>query len=73
MVLLGAIWVSKNGQLATAPVYFDIAKLNAYPSKAVSTLRKLDNGNRIVDRCRYYLEQFNDALNKQGKNLSSNI
>jgi hypothetical protein len=73
VVLLGAIWVSKNGRPATAPVYFDIAKLNAYPGLAISTLRKLDYGNRIVDRCRYFLEQFNNALDQQGTNLSSKI
>ncbi|KAJ5317835.1 hypothetical protein N7508_002343 [Penicillium antarcticum] len=65
LVLLGIIWIGKNGQHATTSISYDLEKLTAYPSQAVSILDKLDCGNRIVDRCRYYLEQFHDALNRR--------
>lgn len=38
-----------------------------YPSRAVTTLSKLDDGNRLIDRCRAYLERFNEALNSPGQ------
>ncbi|KAJ5753289.1 C6 transcription factor [Penicillium odoratum] len=67
LVLLGTIWVGRNGQPATTSLSCDIDKVVAYPSQAISTLHKLDCGNRIVDRCRYYLEQFHDALNPRAE------
>lgn len=38
-----------------------------YPSRAVTALSKLDDGNRLVDRCRAYLERFNEGLNSPGQ------
>ncbi|KAJ5662856.1 C6 transcription factor [Penicillium longicatenatum] len=63
LVLLGTIWVVRDGSPARISLSYDIDKLNLYPSQAVATLYKLDCGNHIVDRCRHYLEQFNDAVN----------
>lgn len=67
LVLLGTIRVGKNNQPATNSISHNIDELRPYPGQAVSILYKLDCGNRIVDRCRYYLEQFNDTLNPQRK------
>ncbi|KAJ5406403.1 C6 transcription factor [Penicillium sp. CMV-2018d] len=67
LVLLGTIWVGKNYQPATISLSYDIENLVAYPAKAISILYKLDCGNRIVDRCRFYLEQFHGALNPRGE------
>ena len=67
LILLGTIWVVRDGSPARTLLSYDIDKLNIYPSQAVAALYKLDCGNHIVDRCRYYLEQFNDAVNPTGK------
>ncbi|KAJ5654894.1 C6 transcription factor [Penicillium lividum] len=67
LILIGTIWVGRNSQPATTALSCDIDKLVAYPSQAISTLHKLDCGNRIVDRCRYYLEQFHDALSPRAE------
>jgi hypothetical protein len=44
-------------------------KARQYPSRAVAALSKLDEGNRLVDRCRYYLEQFSKVLDDPGQSL----
>ncbi|KAJ5954862.1 C6 transcription factor [Penicillium viridicatum] len=67
LVLLGTIWVGKNCQRATISLSYDIENLVAYPARAISILYKLDCGNRIVNRCRFYLEQFHGALNPRGE------
>ncbi|KUM58158.1 hypothetical protein ACN42_g9007 [Penicillium freii] len=67
LVLLGTIWVGKNYQPATISLSYDIENLVAYPGRAIAILYKLDCGNRIVDRCRFYLEQFHGALNPRGE------
>lgn len=67
LVLLGTIWVVRDGSSASISLSYDIDKLNIYPKQAVATLYKLDCGNHIVDRCRYYLEQFSDAVIPRGK------
>lgn len=45
-------------------------KFAQYPGRAVTALSKLDDGNRLIDRCRYYLEQFNKILVDPGKLVS---
>ncbi|KAJ5557488.1 C6 transcription factor [Penicillium frequentans] len=72
-VLLGMIWVVRDGSPAKILLSYDIDKLNIYPKQAVAALYKLDCGNHIVDRCRYYLEQFNDAVNLRGEAGFANI
>lgn len=36
--------------------------MGIYPGRAVATLHKLNRGNRMVDRCRYYLEELISVL-----------
>ena len=45
------------------------SKARHYPSRAVAALSRLDEGNRLVDRCRYYLEQFSQVLDDPGQSL----
>ena len=73
LVLLGTIWVGKNYQPATISLSYDIENLVAYPARAISILYELDCGNRIVDRCRFYLEQFHGALNPRGKSFRAKL
>lgn len=44
-------------------------KVQQYPARAVTALSKLDDGNRLIDRCRYSLEQFNKILVDPGKSF----
>ncbi|KAJ6145034.1 C6 transcription factor [Penicillium chermesinum] len=67
LILLGMIRISKNSQPATTSLSHNIDELIAYHGQVVSILYKLDCGNRIVDRCRCYLEQFNNTINAPGE------
>lgn len=42
-------------------------RAQSYPCRAIAALLKLDGGNRMVDRCRVYLEHFSSALDARGK------
>lgn len=65
------IWVVRDGSPVRTFLSYDIDKLNVYPSQAIAALYKLDCGNHIVDRCRYFLEQFSDAVNPRGKRFGA--
>lgn len=67
MVLIGAAWIYRDSSLSTFPMTAQTKKAAQYPSRAVTALSKLDDGNRLIDRCRYYLEQFKKILVDPGK------
>lgn len=71
LVILGALWVCRGDDSDEASVPPDMDKLvekaSGYPQRAVAALLNLDSGNKMVDRCRYYLEHFNNALNPVGE------
>lgn len=63
MVILDAVWVY-DVSLGIFPVTAgqQVKKAQEYPGRAVRVLSKLDDGNRLIDSCRYYLEQFNRVI-----------
>ncbi|EYE90663.1 putative C6 transcription factor [Aspergillus ruber CBS 135680] len=61
LVIIGATWVHRTRQSGKGSASI-CANIHIYPSRAVETLYKLDTGNRMVDRCRYYLEELMFAL-----------
>jgi hypothetical protein len=65
--MIGAVWVYRDASLSTAPTTAQAQGAQQYPARAVIALSKLDDGNRLIDRCRYYLEQFNKILVDPGK------
>lgn len=67
LVIIGVIWVYRDESLSTTSITAQAKKAEAYPGLAAEALSKLDDGNRLVDRCRYYLEQFNQVLVSSGK------
>jgi hypothetical protein len=67
VVLIGAAWVYKDTSLCNASVTAQAKKIQQYPARAVMALSKLDDGNRLIDRCRYSLEQFNKISVDPGK------
>ncbi|EED18875.1 C6 transcription factor, putative [Talaromyces stipitatus ATCC 10500] len=69
LVIIGATWVHRTRPSA---INWDKAYTNIhiYPSRAVTSLYKL-NRNRMVDRCRSYLEQLMSALCLQQRKASS--
>jgi hypothetical protein len=67
--MIGAVWVYRDASLSTAPTTAQAQRAQQYPARAVNALSKLDDGNRLIDRCRYYLEQFNKILVDPGKLL----
>lgn len=67
LVILGAIWVYRDTNLTGSPMLNEVRELKEYPSRAVTALSKLDNGNRLIDRCRSFLEHFNNVLADPGK------
>lgn len=69
VVLIGAVWVYRDTSLCSASMTAQAKKVQQYPSRAVMALSKLDDGNRLIDRCRYYLEQFNNILVDPGKSI----
>ncbi|KAJ5133966.1 uncharacterized protein N7443_004411 [Penicillium atrosanguineum] len=62
LVIIGAVCIYRDTSLSTSPMTAQAKKAGQYPSRAVTSLSKLDDGNRLIDRCRYYLEQFNKIL-----------
>lgn len=58
LILLGTIQICKSRGSAVKLPSYDIVRLTPYPSRAVQILYRLDSGNRMVDRCRYYLERY---------------
>ncbi|CAI7629374.1 unnamed protein product [Penicillium pancosmium] len=62
LVIIGAVWVYRDKSLSTTPITAQAKEAEKYPGLAAEALSKLDDGNRLVDRCRYYLEQFNAVL-----------
>ena len=42
-------------------------KAQEYPGRAVLALSKLDDGNRLIERCRAFLEHFSNVLGDPGK------
>lgn len=66
LVLIGVGWVYRDTSLTSSPMLDQANKVRQYPGRAVGALSKLDEGNRLIDRCQYYLEQFNKVLNDHG-------
>ncbi|RAQ46927.1 C6 transcription factor [Aspergillus flavus] len=62
LVIIGATWVQRTRQPVRDFPSHQLANIELYPGRAVATLRQLDMGNRMVDRCRYYLEQLISIL-----------
>ncbi|KAJ5963484.1 uncharacterized protein N7479_003360 [Penicillium vulpinum] len=71
LVLIGMSWVYRDTSLTSSPMTDQASKARQYPGRAVAALSKLDEGNRLIDRCRYYLEQFSNVLNDPGKNFDT--
>ncbi|GLI76936.1 hypothetical protein PoHVEF18_005214 [Penicillium ochrochloron] len=67
VVLIGAVWVYRDTALCNTSMTAQAKKVQQYPARAVMALSKLDHGNRLIDRCRYSLEQFNKMLVDPGK------
>lgn len=67
VVLIGAVWVYRDTALCNTSMTAQAKKVQQYPARAVTALSKLDDGNRLIDRCRYSLEQFNKMLVDPGK------
>ncbi|KAF7128505.1 hypothetical protein CNMCM5793_003293 [Aspergillus hiratsukae] len=68
LVIIGATWVQRARQSAQDSPVHQPANIQLYPGHAVATLYRLDTGNRMVDRCRYYLEQLISVLRLQPEN-----
>ncbi|KAJ5811041.1 Transcription factor [Penicillium robsamsonii] len=63
LVLIGVGWVYRDTSLTNSSMTDQASKARQYPGRAVAALSRLDEGNRLIDRCRYYLEQFSKVLN----------
>ncbi|KAH1976469.1 hypothetical protein KXW88_008978 [Aspergillus fumigatus] len=70
LVIIGATWVQRARQSAHDSPVHQSTNIQPYPSRAVATLYRLDTGNRMVDRCRYYLEQLISVLHLQPDDLA---
>lgn len=66
-VILGLFWVCRNEAVTGQSMAALIDRAQSYPCRAIAALLKLDGGNRMVDRCRVYLEQFSSALDARGE------
>ncbi|KAJ5403234.1 hypothetical protein N7509_003105, partial [Penicillium cosmopolitanum] len=64
LAIIGAVWVYRDESLSTTSMATQAKEAEKYPGLAAEALSKLDDGNRLVDRCRYYLQQFNTVLNR---------
>ncbi|KAJ5889848.1 hypothetical protein N7504_010658 [Penicillium tannophilum] len=62
LVILGAIWVYRDTSLTGSSMLNEARKLKEYPARAITALSKLDNENRLIDRCRSLLEHYNNVL-----------
>ncbi|KAL3446130.1 fungal-specific transcription factor domain-containing protein [Aspergillus insuetus] len=58
LVILGILIVYREGGLAPQFVGAVADKIRIYPFRAAAALSKLDSGNRMVARCRVYLERL---------------
>ncbi|KAL4896204.1 fungal-specific transcription factor domain-containing protein [Aspergillus ambiguus] len=67
LVILSTLWVSREENITGKPMDSLVNKSRPYPCRAITALLKLDSGNRMIDRCRVYLEQFTNTLNIQGE------
>ncbi|KAF9887006.1 hypothetical protein FE257_010622 [Aspergillus nanangensis] len=67
LVILGILWVCREESITGKSMEDLVSRAKAYPYRAIAALWKLDNGNRMVDRCRLYLEQFTRTLNTQNE------
>ncbi|CAL5873913.1 uncharacterized protein PFLUO_LOCUS8197 [Penicillium psychrofluorescens] len=63
LVIIGTVWVYCDTSVTGTTMAVQASKAKQYPSRAVAALSKLDEGNRLIDRCRHYLETFDKALN----------
>lgn len=63
------MWVQRNRDTSEDPVDNggNNNNMDIYLSRAVLTLQNLNVGNRMVDRCKYYLDQLITLLGLQGK------
>lgn len=66
-MIIGAVLVYRDDSLGMTPMKTQDKNAQEYPGLAAEALAKLDDGNRLVDRCRYYLEHFNKILVGPGK------
>ncbi|CAI7569790.1 unnamed protein product [Penicillium palitans] len=71
LVLIGVVWVYRDTSLTSSPMTDQASKARQYPDRAVAALSRLDEGNRLIDRCRYYLEQFSKVLNDPGTSFDA--
>lgn len=67
LVTIGANWVQRATQAAQDSPVHQPSNIQLYSGRAVATLYRLDTGNRMVDRRRYYLEEFISVLRLQRK------
>jgi hypothetical protein len=58
LVILGILIVCREGGMAAQFVGAVADKIRMYPFRAALALSKLDSGNRMVIRCRVYLERL---------------
>ncbi|OQE36175.1 hypothetical protein PENCOP_c012G02469 [Penicillium coprophilum] len=71
LVLIGVGWVYRDTTLTSSTMTDQASKAGQYPGRAVAALSRLDDGNRLIDRCRYYLEQFSKVLDDSETNLDA--
>ncbi|KAL3483108.1 fungal-specific transcription factor domain-containing protein [Aspergillus germanicus] len=58
LVILGILIICREGVMAGQIVGAVADKIREYPFRAAAALSKLDSGNRMVIRCRVYLERL---------------
>ncbi|KAL2837451.1 fungal-specific transcription factor domain-containing protein [Aspergillus pseudodeflectus] len=58
LVILGILIICREGGMAAQFVGAVADKIRVYPFRAAVALSKLDSGNRMVNRCRVYLERL---------------
>ncbi|KAJ5653397.1 hypothetical protein N7490_000400 [Penicillium lividum] len=62
LVILGTVLVYRDTSLTGCSMAAEAREAREYPSRAVAALSKLDHSNRLIDRCRCYLEHFINLL-----------
>ncbi|KAL4737926.1 C6 transcription factor [Aspergillus similis] len=68
LVIIGTMWVRENTNTSKDPANA-YGNIHVYPGRAVATLQRLSIGNRMVDRCKYYLEQLITTLHLQPEGI----